>query len=238
MRVNESVVALSMQNMLFKDKTMVNSLNQRLKISKNEEEAVNLVINEKMKSQIRGLVEAEGDSRDDTTSLNEAINTVQDITGILGDIQEVLQAIQKKMSLREDYDNLSNRFNGLQQNFVDVSNSEIFNSIWFEDGLKTNQGIVSSDFNSCDIDEIKDLAKLYQNKLEQLEKINKEFKEKMDTGQITKVNMSAAETHVQNIATAEEIIGKTKDSIISEAKNAMLSQANQKPEQVINLLET
>ena len=238
MRVNESVVALSMQNMLFKDKTMVNSLNQRLKISKNEEEAVNLVINEKMKSQIRGLVEAEGDSRDDTTSLNEAINTVQDITGILGDIQEVLQAIQEKMSLKEDYDNLSNRFNGLQQNFVDVSNSEIFNSIWFEDGLKTNQGIVSSDFNSCDIDEIKDLAKLYQNKLEQLEKINKEFKEKMDTGQITKVNMSAAETHVQNIATAEEIIGKTKDSIISEAKNAMLSQANQKPEQVINLLET
>ena len=77
-----------------------------------------------------------------------------------------------------------------------------------------------------------------KNYQKELEKINKEFKEKIDTGQITKVNMSAAKTHVQNIATAEEIIGKTKHSIINEAKSAMLSQANQKPEQVINLLET
>ena len=237
MRVNENVVALNMQNMLFKDKAITNSLNQRLKIAKNEEEAIDLVINEKMKSQIRDFVEAEGGSCDDETSLKEAINTVQDITGILGDIQEVLQAIQEKISLKEEYSNLSNQFNGLQKNFVNVSNSEIFNSKWFEDGLIKNQGIISSDFNSCDIEGIKKLAELYQNKLDELEKINKEFNEKIDTGHITKINMSAAKTHVQNIATAEEIIGKTKNSIMSEAKNAMLSQANQKPEQVKMLLE-
>lgn len=238
MRVNENVVALNMQNMLFKDKTIANSLNQRLKIAKNEEDAVNLVISEKMKTQIRDFVEAEGISCDDETSLNEAIYTVQDITGILGDIQEVLRTIQEKMSLKEDYSNFENRFNGLRQDFVNVSNLEIFYSKWFDDGLITNQEVVFNDFNSCDIGEIKKLAELYQNKLEELEKINKEFKEKIDTGQITKVNMSAAKTHVQNIATAEEIIGKTKHSIINEAKSAMLSQANQKPEQVINLLET
>ena len=54
---------------------------------------------------------------------------------------------------------------------------------------------------------------------------------------ITKSNLSAAESHVQNVATAEDIVSKTKSSIISEAKVAMLSQANKKPEQVKTLLE-
>ena len=73
----------------------------------------------------------------------------------------------------------------------------------------------------------------YQNKLDEL----KELSKKLDTGQITESNLGAAESHVQDIATAEEFVNRTKKSIISEAKVAMLSQANKKPEQVINLLE-
>ena len=84
------------------------------------------------------------------------------------------------------------------------------------------------------IDKIDQLIESYQNKIKELEKLNNEFKERIDA---TKNNLSAAGSHVQNIATAEEIISKTKSSIMKETKVAMLSQANKKPEQVKVLLE-
>jgi flagellin len=234
-RVNENVVALNMQNMLFKNKSTTDSLN-RIKIYKNEEDAVELVINEKMKSQIGDINNAEGNSCDDEKSLNEAISTVQGITGILGDIQGILQEIHGKMSLNEEFDDEFNRFRELQQNFMNVSDSEIFNSKWFKNGLKIDHSVVNS-FNIPDIEAVKKLAESYQKKLAELEIAFNELKEKIDTGQITEVNLGAAESHIQNIATAEGIVSQTKESILREVANAMLSQANKKPEQVITLLE-
>lgn len=236
MRVNENVAALSMQQILFRDRSMVN-LNQRLKISKNEEDARSFAINEKMKSQIRDFVKAEGNSCDEETSLNEAITTMQDITGILGDMQEILQTIQDKMSLNDDYNAVSTRYTELINNFADVSNSEIFDSKWFKNGLMLNREINSSYFNTCDIDQIKELARSYQSKIDELEELSREFRKEVDTGQVNEANFDAAKYHVQNIATAEEIVGKTQKLLLHETKEAMLSQANQKPEQVINLLK-
>lgn len=236
MRVNENVAALNMHQMLIKGKSMINS-NQKIKISRNEESVKNFAINEKMKSQIRDFIKAEGNSCDEETSLNEAITTMQDITGILGDMQEILQTIQSKMSLKDDCSTVSNRYTELVNNFVDVSNSEIFNSKWFKSGLMLNHEINSKDFNTCDIDQIKELARSYQRKIEELEEINSKFKKEIDTGQVDEANFNAAKYHVQNIATAEEIVGKTKKLLLHETKKAMLSQANQKPEQVISLLE-
>lgn len=238
MRVNENVAALSMQQILFKDRSMINS-NQKIKISKVEEDARSFAINEKMESQIRDFVKAEGNSCDEETSLNEAITTMQDITGILEDMQEILQTIQDKMSLNDDYNVVSTRYTELINNFDDVSNSEIFDSKWFKNGLMLNREITSSYFNTCDIDQIKELARSYQSKIDELEGINHKFKKEIDTGQgqVNEANFNAAKYHVQNIATAEEIVGKTKKMLLHETKEAMLSQANQKPEQVISLLE-
>jgi len=238
-RVNESVMALNMQSMLTKNKSISNSLlpktSSNLKITK--EDAVDIAISEKMKSQIRDLKNAEGISRDEETSLNEAITTIQDITGILGDMQEILQEIQSKTFMQENYDDLDKEFKGLQLDFADLMNKEIFNSYWFEDGLKSNQYISSNeDLMNFNIAEIEELAKSYQAKLDELENIFKEIKENSNSDIVTESNLSAAESHIQNVVTAEDIVSKTKTSITNEAKVAMLSQANKKPEQVINLL--
>ena len=228
MRVNESVMALNMQSML-KNKSITNSLlpktSSSLKITK-EKDAVELAISEKMKSQIRDLSKAEGISCDDETSLKEAKNTMQDITGILGDMQEILQTIQSKNFMNDSYDELEAEF------------KEVFNSYWLKDGLKKSENIISStDLINFDIAEIEELVRAYQSKIEELDNIMKEFKEGINSGVVTESNLSAAESHIQNVATAEEIVGKTKSSILGESKVAMLSQANKKPEQVKILLE-
>lgn len=240
MRVNESVMALNMQSML-KSRSINNSLlpkaSSNLKITK-DEDAVELAISEKMKSQIRDLSNAEGISCDDETSLKEAKTTIQDITGILGDMQEILQTIQSKTFMDDSYDELEAEFKGLQVDFANLSNKEIFNSYWLKDGLKKSNDIISNmNLINFNIDEIKELAKSYQSKIEELDNIMKGLKENIDSKVVTESNLSAAESHIQNIATAEEMISKTKSSIISGAKVAMLSQANKKPEQVKMLLE-
>jgi len=233
-------MALHMQSML-KNKSITNSLlpktSSSLKITK-DEDAVELAISKKMKSQIRDLSNAEGISCDDETSLKEAKTTIQDITGILGDMQEILQTIQSKNFINDSYDALEAEFKGLQVDFANLSTKEIFNSYWLKDGLQKSDNIISNtDLINFDIAEIEELARSYQSKIEELDNIMKEFKESINSEVVTESNLSAAESHIQNVATAEEIVGKTKSSILGEAKVAMLSQANKKPEQVINLLE-
>jgi flagellin len=233
-------MALNMQSML-KNKSITNSLlpktSSSLKITK-DKDAVELAISEKMKSQIRDLSEAEGISCDDETSLNEAKTTIQDITGILGDMQEILQTIQSKNFNNDSYDVLEDEFKGLQEDFASLSSKEIFKSYWLQNGLKKSNDIVSkinlADFN---FEEIKDLVSQYENKLIELENVNKKFRESFNKKDVTDTNISAAESHIQNIATAEEIVDKTKLSISNESKEAMLSQAKKDPKQVINLLE-
>lgn len=241
MRVNESVMALNMQSML-KNKSITNSLlpktSSNLKITK-DEDAVELAINEKMRTQIRELNNAEGISCDDEASLNEAKNAILDITGILGEMQEILQTIQGKNFMNDSYDELEAEFKGLQVDFANLSTKEIFNSFGLKNGLETSNNIISNtDLINFNIAEIEELAKSYQSKIEELENITKVFKESINSKVVTESNLSAAESHIQNIVTAEEIVGKTKSSILDESKVAMLSQANKKPEQVINLLET
>lgn len=240
MRVNESVMALNMQSML-KNKSVTNSLipktSSNLKITK-DEDAVELAISEKMKSQIRDLKEAEGITCDEGSSLNEAITTMQDITGILEDMQEILQTIQSKTFIGNNYDDCEREFKGLQSDFANLYSKEIFNTYSLNNGLNMSENIISNtDLINFNIEEVKELTTLYQNKIKELEDISKKFGENIDTEMITKSNLSAAESHVQNVATAEEIVSKTKSSIISQARVAMLSQANKKPEQVKTLLE-
>ncbi|MFY2253776.1 flagellin Hag [Priestia megaterium] len=49
-------------------------------------------------------------------------------------------------------------------------------------------------------------------------------------------NLSAAESRVRDVDMAKEMMEQTKNSILAQASQAMLSQANQQPQQVLQLL--
>ena len=49
-------------------------------------------------------------------------------------------------------------------------------------------------------------------------------------------NLTAAESRIRDVDMAEEVVRLTKSQILSQAGMAMLSQANQQPQQVLNLL--
>ncbi len=52
----------------------------------------------------------------------------------------------------------------------------------------------------------------------------------------TSENLSAAESRIRDVDMAEEIMEFTKNNILSQAATAMLAQANQMPNSVLQLL--
>ncbi|HOX91431.1 MAG TPA: flagellin, partial [Spirochaetales bacterium] len=50
-------------------------------------------------------------------------------------------------------------------------------------------------------------------------------------------NMQAAESRIRDADMAAEMVAYTKDRILAQAGNAMLAQANQKTQQVLQLLQ-
>ncbi|NEW09942.1 flagellin, partial [Paenibacillus sp. SYP-B3998] len=49
-------------------------------------------------------------------------------------------------------------------------------------------------------------------------------------------NLSAAESRIRDVDMAKEMMSQTKNSILAQAAQAMLAQANQQPQGVLQLL--
>ena len=93
MRVNESVMALNMQTMLLKGKSITDSLlptkSSNLRITK-DEDAVELAISEKMRAQIRGLKQAQNNVQDAVSFLQTGEGALQQTTDILQRMRELV----------------------------------------------------------------------------------------------------------------------------------------------------
>ncbi|NLN46388.1 MAG: flagellin, partial [Clostridiaceae bacterium] len=50
-------------------------------------------------------------------------------------------------------------------------------------------------------------------------------------------NLQAAESRIRDVDMAKEMMAYTKNNILSQAANAMLAQANQAPQSVLQLLQ-
>jgi flagellin len=50
-------------------------------------------------------------------------------------------------------------------------------------------------------------------------------------------NLTAAESRIRDVDMAKEMMAQTKNSILGQAAQAMLAQANQQPQQVLQLLQ-
>ncbi|MEG0017979.1 MAG: flagellin, partial [Hydrogenoanaerobacterium sp.] len=53
---------------------------------------------------------------------------------------------------------------------------------------------------------------------------------------VTSENMTAAESRIRDVDMAKEMMDFTKNNVLTQAAQAMLSQANQQPQQVLQLL--
>ena len=106
MRINTNVMALSASNVLARNQNTVqgsiNKLSSGLRINSAADDAAGLAISEKMRSQIRGLNQAESNAQDGISLIQTAEGALQQTTDILQRMRELIVKAENTGVLSDD----------------------------------------------------------------------------------------------------------------------------------------
>ena len=260
LRINTNVDAQAAHRYLTKTSEQVSKSMERLssglRINKAADDAAGLGISEKMRSQIRGLAQSQ-------RNIQDGVSMVQTAEGNLDEVQSILQRV-RELAVQYKNGSLSTAGKGAIQSEVDALSSEItriqgaaqFNGIdllsstaaavTFQVGANDGQSI-SITFSAVTVSSYATLSTLalstidsdvdavsaaragfgaVQNRLEHALAVTGSYQE----------NLTSAESRIRDVDMAEEMVNLTKNQILQQAGTAMLAQANQAPQAVLQLL--
>ena len=240
-------------------------LSSGLRINRAGDDAAGLAISEKMRGQIRGLDQASRNSQDSISliqtaegALNETHSILQrmrelsvqagndtnvsaDRTAIKTEIDQLNKEISRISSQTEFNTQklLDNSFSGKQFQIgankgqtitLSISGMSAGNlgvsTITVDTVANANNAVSSVDAAITKVSTERSKLGAYQNRLEHT--IN-------NLGTASE-NLSAAESRVRDVDMAKEMMNFSKNNILSQAAQAMLAQANQQPQGVLQLL--
>lgn len=242
-------------------------LSSGLRINRAADDAAGLAISEKMRSQIRGLNMAERNALDAVSLIQTAEGALNETHTILQRMRELSvqaangtlentdrESIQLEIDqLIEEVDRIAEKTEFNAKSLLDGTNSAGFVfQIGANNGDQLTVDIGKMDSNSIGIGSIdiststgansalaaidgaieavsEQRAKLgaYQNRLEHT----------VTNLQTANENLTAAESRIRDLDMALEMSNFTKNNILNQAGQAMLAQANQLPQGILQLLQ-
>lgn len=241
-------------------------LSSGLRINRAGDDAAGLSISEKMRGQIRGLEQASRNAQDGISLIQTAEGALNETHSILQRMRELAVQASNDTNVTADRTSIGNELKQLKSEITRIANETEFNTqklistagtYEFQVGANSGQIIALSlskmtatalglslaaitvdtrtnangaitDINKAIVTVSNNRSKLgaVQNRLEHT--INN-----LDAGA---ENLTAAESRIRDVDMAKEMMAQTKNSILSQAAQAMLAQANQQPQGVLQLL--
>jgi flagellin len=262
LRINSNVDAVQAHRHLSATSDAISQSMERLssglRINKAADDAAGLGISEKMRSQIRGLAQAQ-------RNIQDGVSMVQTAEGNLDEVHSILQRIRE---LAVEYRNgsLSTAGKGAIQSEVDqlsaeitrIGNAAVFNgvsllsgttSVTFQVGANDNETIAISFSNLATavgnaysnmataslaaIDAAVDAVSAMRSGLGA---VQNRLEHALSVTGVYQENLTSAESRIRDVDMAEEMVTLTKNQILQQAGTAMLAQANQAPQSVLSLL--
>ncbi len=224
-------------------------LSSGLRINRAADDAAGLSISEKMRGQIRGMEQAQ-------RNVQDGISLVQTAEGALTEVSDMLVRMKELHVQRAngtynatDQANIDKELTALNSEIANIATKTKFNDITLLGGasidiqlnhasgdtisitLANISTLQPADLTAVDaaIDSVSgaraDLG-AFQNRLEHTSN-------NLGT---TVENLQAAESRIRDTDMAKEMMKYTKDSILLQASQAMLAQANQQPQGVLAVL--
>jgi flagellin len=262
LRINSNVDAIAAHRHLSQTSDQISKSMERLssglRINKAADDAAGLGISEKMRSQIRGLAQAQ-------RNIQDGISMVQTAEGNLDEVHSILQRV-RELAVQYKNGSLSTAGKGAIQSEVDALSSEItrigtsavFNgisllsattSVTFQVGANDNETIAIS-FSSLATAVGSAYSTLATASLAAIDAsvdavtamrsgfgaVQNRLEHALSVTGIYQENLTSAESRIRDVDMAEEMVNLTKNQILQQAGTAMLAQANQAPQSVLSLL--
>ncbi|NMF03261.1 flagellin N-terminal helical domain-containing protein [Clostridium beijerinckii] len=241
-------------------------LSSGLRINGAADDAAGLAISEKMRGQIRGLDQATKNSQDGISLTQTAEGALNETESILQRMRELAVQSRNDTNVTQDRSALNDEFDALRKEIDRISSQTEFNtqklldgsfSASFQVGANTGQTI-SLTINAMDstslsiasgtvsiataagasaaISALDTAIKSVSTERSKLGALQNRLEHTVNNLSTSSENLTSAESRIRDVDMAKEMMTYSKNNILSQAAQAMLSQANQQPQQVLQLL--
>ncbi|MDE8675400.1 flagellin [Priestia aryabhattai] len=241
-------------------------LSSGLRINSASDDAAGLAISEKMRGQIRGLDQASRNSQDGISLIQTAEGALNETNDILQRMRELAVQGANDTNTADDRGEVQQELNQLMSEIDRISNDTQFNTQTLFAGsfaatlqvgansgqvitfslsgmssgaLSLSAGNISVGGNSLAgiaISSIDVAIKTVSSERSKLGALQNRLEHTINNLSTSSENLTAAESRVRDVDMAKEMMEQTKNSILSQASQAMLAQANQQPQGVLQLL--
>jgi flagellin len=266
LRIQHNVAALNAHRQLTDTSEKVKKSMERLssgyRINRGGDDAAGLGISERMRSQIRGLQQAQRNTQD-------GVSMVQTAEGALSEVHSMLQRIRElavqyhngslsttdQTAIQAEVTQLQSEVQriGAQSEFNGIKLLNANQTITFQVGANdTDQiGVSTIDLystigvtafnlaatNTTDLAELDSAIQAVSQQRASFGAIQNRLEHTLNALSVYQENLVAAESRIRDVDMAEEMVTLTKEQILSQASQAMLAQANQQPQSVLQLLQ-
>lgn len=266
MRINNNIMALNASRQLGINSTnqskSLEKLSSGLRINRAADDAAGLSISEKMRSQIRGLNQAQKNSQDGISLLQTAEGALNEVSSMLVRMKEL--AVQKANDTYNTVDtgNIDAELEALITEIGNIAEKTSFNGKTLLSGasisIQINQGQgdimsmtmvdLASEMDNIDITGTADSTDATIENIDaaitnvgtaraNLGAYQNRLEHTVNNLGTTSENLTAAESRIRDVDMAAEMMEFTKNNILNQAATAMLAQANQAPQSVLSLLQ-
>ncbi|WP_078431752.1 flagellin [Metabacillus halosaccharovorans] len=241
-------------------------LSSGLRINRAGDDAAGLAISEKMRGQIRGLEMAGKNSQDGISLIQTAEGALNETHAILQRMRELAVQGGNDTNVTEDRSAIQDELNQLMSEVDRIAGTTEFNtqnllggsfsgtlqiganegqvinigiSAMNTTGLSLSSALVSVSTNaaaSSSISQIDAAIDKVSKQRSVLGAVQNRLEHTINNLGASQENLTAAESRVRDVDMASEMMSQTKNSILSQAAQAMLAQANQQPQGVLQLL--
>ena len=236
-------------------------LSSGYRINSGSDDAAGLAISERMRAQVRGLSQAERNVNDGISLVQTAEGHLNEVHAMLQRVRELAVQYKNGVVGTADRQSIQSEVNQLALEVNRVAAQAAFNGV----ALFVSTGTVSIQVGANDIDQLTvgtiDLAATLNTGYEALtsgtntdllqidQAIDTVSRHRSSLGatqnrllhaqaaaNVYRENLVAAESRIRDVDMAKEMVEYTKFSILAQAGQSMLSQANQQPQAVLALL--
>ena len=256
MIINHNMNAMNAHRNLTGNTTSVGKsmekLSSGLRINRAGDDAAGLSISEKMRGQIRGLDQASRNSLDGISYIQTAEGALTEVSAMLIRMKELNVQKSNGTNNTEDVKNIELELDALATEVKNIHDTTSFNGrkvfteavditvtqdatakLSIAKATLTSTTSLTSKSGVGDIEAAINQVNLQratygsqQNRLEHT----------INNLNITSENLTAAESRIRDVDMAKEMMNFSKNSILQQAAQAMIAQANQQPQGVLQLL--